>query len=150
MISWDRHGDRLILTFSPRQVRWLRSHLTQCQQDIDQAEQVGTTETSQLTPERRSASIASMLAALPHRGGVVIVDESDRLPWAWTVQDLKQEVSVRLSASQRDDARVVRARTGLLSWLDEVIARLTANVTFSDIDEKQLLELTRDADGRQD
>lgn len=139
MISWDRHGDRFVLTFSPRQITWLRRHLTRYQEALDQPK----------FADDRRGSIARVIEALPDRGGQVIVEESECLTWAWVLQDLRQDVVNRLNNSSADRTIVVRAAAGLQSWLDEMIARLTVDVMFSEVDQQQFHDLIRDADRRQ-
>lgn len=136
MISWDWQGARMVLIFTPRQIRWLRHHLTQYRHMNDQA------------PADHRSSISSIVNALPNQGGVVIVDDSRRLSWAWVLQDLLQLTLSRLKTSHGDSDRGVRAADGLRSWLGDVIARLTADIAVDDRFEEHLSELVRDQERR--
>lgn len=129
MISWDRQGDRMVLIFSPRQIRWLRRHLTRYWHMIDHAE-------------------PGILNALPDQGGVVIVDNSKRLQWAWILQDLMQLTLARLRAIEDDRVGSGRAADGLQSWLGEVAARLMADIALDDNFEQQLSDLVHNREKR--
>ncbi|MEV0088607.1 hypothetical protein [Saccharopolyspora sp. NPDC050642] len=145
MISWDRQGDRIIVIFSPRQICWLRKHLTDYLHRVDRAlsghvddpvisNLFGDTCSHELNFvtrfHRARASITTLLDDLPDRGGVIVIrDNRHRMTWTWTLHELRIALATRLGLGLPNAVgRPGRASAPnkLMQWLSTVADTLAA------------------------
>lgn len=140
MISWDRCGDSIIGIFSPRQIRWLRKHLTDyrdrvdrrlagCHDDVVLATVfTNAADNFEFRLQRARQSITVLLDNLPAHGGVIkICGDPNRMTWVWTLQELRIAVSARLAGSSSNSSISVAdtdAPAKLQSWLSGIIETL--------------------------
>lgn len=139
LISWDRQGDNTIVIFSPRQIRWLRKHLTDYLHRVDRAlgGRFDDPVISSLFGDdclrerdlfsrfsRTQAAITTLLNDLPDRGGAIVIrDGQHRMTWTWTVHELRIALAARLGLPSLDVARQSdqpSAQNRLMQWLSTV------------------------------
>ncbi|WP_133794433.1 DUF2017 family protein [Actinokineospora alba] len=140
MIGWDRCGDTIIGILSPRQIRWLRKHLTDYRHRVDRglsgcyddpvlmAVFANNAEGNlDLRLHRARQSITVLLDALPARGGVIeVYGDMSRMTWVWTLQDLRVAVAARLAGLSNTSASTagVDAQAKLQTWLSGIVESL--------------------------
>jgi hypothetical protein len=137
MISWDCCGDKFIGIFSPRQIRWLRKHLTDYRHRINSGLSgfygdpvlAAVFENSaegdlHLRLQRARQSVTMLLDDLPARGGVVeIRGNMSRMAWVWTMQELRVAVAARLAGLQNTSESTggIDAPAKLQAWLSGIV-----------------------------
>ena len=133
MISWDRCGNSIIVVFTPRQIRWLRKHLTDYRRRVDRAlegnvddpaifqiylnGQAANPAPLEAQLQRTRSAITTTLAALPKDGGVLEIHEDHRLTWVWSLHELQSALTARLEATT---ART-EATKALTDWLSTIV-----------------------------
>lgn len=133
MVCWDRCDNVVIGIITPRQVRWLRTHLSDYRNRVTRAIEDGVDDSvvSAVLGARRSRdrcaaracltdmhkAITASLESLPDRGGVIkLRDDEARWHWVWTLHELCIAVEVRLGRKFPS-----AAATELIVWLRQVI-----------------------------
>lgn len=140
MISWDRHGESVVILLSPRQIRWLRAQLgdfrTRVENTLATPEcdpvvaavfaEFGADRAAQIAQARSLTAV--VLGDLPSSGGVVeIRGDVKRAAWIWTLQDLRIAITTRLGArAARTTASLVGidAPGDLRHWLARIVDAL--------------------------
>ncbi|MGW3471044.1 DUF2017 family protein [Saccharopolyspora sp. NPDC000995] len=154
MISWDRQGGSTIVIFSPRQICWLRKHLTDYLHRVDRAlcGHVDDPVISSLFGDdclrehdffsrfsRARAAITTLLNDLPDLGGVIVIrDGQHRMTWTWTVHELRIALAARLGLPLLDVARQSdhpSAQNRLMQWLSTVADTLATAGNHSFVSE---------------
>lgn len=141
MICWDRHDERIIGTFTPRQIRWIREHVSALP-----SRPVATHERSSELLRRTFADTIAVLETLPTTGGVVILPSARHVwAWIWSLTECAMHLAARLGLAWapatppevegRDRNEVLLAK--VTSWLTGVIDSL---IRIAELNYTQLFE----------